>query len=262
MRWSVLVLAVAAAGAASAARAQVPTISPVLGPDETLLSISAEGQSQRTPDLAIFSAGVVTQGTTAADALTSNASKMDEVVRALKRAGVADRDLQTSALTLQPQYSNPEQEAQLRARMTREPYVPPARPQPPRIIGYEARNTVQVRARKLGDMGRIIDTLVTAGANQVDGPSFTLDQPKSALDEARTAAVQEARARADLYARAAGLRVSRIVSIAEAGGYYPVQPVAIMGRAAGAPPPPPPSPVAPGELTLGVNVSVQFALQR
>jgi uncharacterized protein YggE len=112
-------------------------------------------------------------------------------------------------------------------------------------------------------MGRIIDLLVSAGANQVDGPSFMLDQPKTALDEARTEAVQEARSRAELYARAAGLRVSRILSITEGGGYYPVLPFVVMGRSAGVPaaPPPPPSPVAPGELTLGVNVSVQFALR-
>lgn len=250
------------AGAASAVQAQQPTSSPMLSAEETLLVVSGEGQSRRTPDLAMFSAGVVTQGKTGGEALSANATRMDEVVRALKRAGIADRDIQTSALLLQPQYSNPEQEAQMRARLTREPYVAPA-PQPPRIIGYEARNTVQVRVRKLGEMGRIIDTLVTAGANQVDGPSFTLDEPKTALDEARTEAVQDARARADLYARAAGLRVSRILSISEGGGYYP-QPIFVTGRMAGGPaaPPPPPSPVAPGELTLGATVSVQFALRR
>jgi uncharacterized protein YggE len=241
----------------------MPAASPLLSPSETLLAVSAEGQSRKSPDVANFSAGVVTHGKTAGEALASNAARMDEVVGALRGAGIADRDIQTSALSLQPQYSDPEHEAQLRARMAREPYIPPAQPQAPRIIGYEARNQVQVRVRKLGEMGRIIDLLVSAGANQVDGPSFMLDQPKTALDEARTEAVQEARSRAELYARAAGLRVSRILSITEGGGYYPVQPFVVMGRSAGAPaaPPPPPSPVAPGELTLGVNVSVQFALR-
>lgn len=262
MKWFTLVAATA--GAASTLQAQLPTSSPMLASEETLLVVSGEGQSRRVPDVAIFSAGVVTQGKTGGDALSANATRMDEVVRALQRAGIAERDIQTSALSLQPQYSNPEQEAQLRARMAREPYVAPVQPQAPRIIGYEARNNVQVRVRKLREMGRIIDTLVTAGANQVDGPSFTLDEPKAALDEARTEAVQEARSRAELYARAAGLRVARILSISEGGGYFPVQPVVMTGRMAGAPPPPPlpPSPVAPGELTLGATVSVQFALQR
>lgn len=251
-----------AAGAASAAQAQLPAASPVLSPEETLLVVSGEGQSRRVPDVALFSAGVVTQGKTGGEALSANAARMDEVVRALKRAGIADRDIQTSALSLQPQYSNPEQEAQMQARLSRQPYVPPAQPQAPRIIGYEARNNVQVRVRKLGAMGSIIDTLVSAGANQVDGPSFTLDDSKAALDEARVEAVKEARSRAELYARAAGLRISRILSISEGGGYYPPQPVMVTGRFAGsAAPPPPPSPVAPGELTLGTTVSVQFALR-
>ncbi|GLV20584.1 SIMPL domain-containing protein [Sphingobium sp. Cam5-1] len=260
MRWFAFLVAVT--GATSAVQAQLPAASPVLTPEETLLVVSGEGQSRRIPDVALFSAGVVTQGKTGGEALGANATRMNDVVNALKRAGIADRDIQTSALSLQPQYSNPEQEAQIRARMTREPYIAPAQPQAPRIIGYEARNNVQVRVRKLGEMGRIIDTLVQAGANQVDGPSFTLDEPKGALDEARTEAVREARSRAELYARAAGLRISRILSISEGGGYYP-QPIVVTGRMAGAPPapPPPPSPVAPGELMLGATVSIQFALR-
>lgn len=258
-----LAFLIAAMGGASAVQAQIPAATPVLTTDETLLVVSGEGQSRQVPDLAIFSAGVVTQGKTGGEALAANATRMDEVIKALKRAGIGDRDIQTSALSLQPQYSNPEQEAQLRARMTREPYIAPIQPEPPRIIGYEARNNVQVRVRKLGEMGRIIDTLVSAGANQVDGPSFTLDDPKSALDEARVAAVKDARSRAELYARATGLRISRTISISEGGGYYPVQPIMVTGRMAGAPPPPPPpSPVAPGELTLGATVSVQFALTK
>lgn len=251
---------------ASPGVAQVPaTPVPALEPNSTLLSLSAEGQSRRTPDLALFSAGVVTQAQTASQAMSQNAARMDAVVAALKRAGIAERDIQTQQLSLQPRYSNPEQEAQLRARINREPYVPPAEPQAPRIIGYEAQNTVQVRVRRLADMGRIIDTLITAGANQVNGPSFTLDEPQAALDEARTEAVQRGRQRAELYARAAGLRVGRILSISEGGGYYPVQDIVVTGARMGgfaAPPPPPPAPVAPGELTLGVSVSMQFELVR
>ena len=240
-----------------------PAISP-LGPNSALLSLTAEGQSRRTPDLALFNAGVVTQGRTAAEALSENSRRMDAVIAALRRAGIAERDIQTSAISLQPRYSNPELEAQLRARQAREPYVPPAEPRAPTIIGYEAHNNVQVRVRRLGEMGRIIDTLVEAGANQVNGPSFTMDEPQAALDEARAQAVETGRRRAEIYARAAGMRVGRILSISEGGGYYPVQQVfAVSGeaRGAGAPPPPPP-PIAPGELTLGVSVSMQFELVR
>jgi uncharacterized protein len=260
-----IAIALLAATATTAVAQPAPNVavSP-LGSNSALLSVTGEGRSRRTPDLALFSAGVVTQGRTAAEALSENSQRMDSVIAALRRAGVAQRDIQTSSISLQPRYSDPERDAQIRARELRQPYVPPAQPEPSRIIGYEARNSVQVRVRRLPEMGRIIDTLIASGANQVDGPSFTLDEPKQALDEARTEAVATARERAELYARAAGMRVVRILSITEGGGYYPVQEIFVTGQRVGSPgaPPPPPPPIAPGELTLGVSVSVQFELAR
>ena len=250
------------AGVASAQTAPTVQVSP-LGPTSALLSLSAEGRSNRIPDLAVFSAGVVTHGVTAAEALSANSRQMDRVVAALKRSGIADRDIQTSAISLSPRWNNPEADAQRIARETRQPYVPAT--EPPRIIGYEARNSVQVRVRRLGEMGKIIDTLVAAGANEVNGPSFTLDDQNAALDEARTEAVATGQQRAELYARAAGMRVVRLLSISEGGGYYPVQQVFAVGaaRSGGAPPPPPPpAPVSPGELTLGVSLSMQFEIAR
>jgi hypothetical protein len=253
-------LALAAVPAASQPPS-APAISS-LGPNSALLSLTAEGRSRRTPDLAMFTAGVVTQGRTAAEALAENNRQMQSVVAALRRAGVAERDIQTASISLNPRYVHPEREAMMRARESREPYVPPAEPSAPRIVGYDARNSVQVRVRRVAEMGRIIDALAAAGANEIHGPSFTMDEPRSALDEARTAAVAEARQRAELYARAAGMRVARIVSITEAGGYYPVEAITVTGSRSFASAPPPPPPVAPGELTLGVNVSVQFELVR
>ena len=249
-------------GLTGAASAQPVQVAPTIAPGATLLSITAEGQSRRTPDLALFSAWVVTQGSNAAAALSATAERMDRVIAALKRAGIEDRDMQTSAVSLQPRYSDPERDAQIRARELRQPYIPPAEPAAPQIIGYDARNTLQIRVRRLERMGRIIDTLVTEGANQIDGPSFTVDDQRASLDSARTEAMAEAKARAELYARAAGLKVARIVSIAEGGGYFPVQQVVVTGRLAGAPPPPPPTPIAAGEVALGVSLSVQFELVR
>jgi uncharacterized protein len=235
-----------------------------LGPNSAILSLTAEGESLRTPDIAMFSAGVVTQAQTATAAIGDNSRRMDAVVAALKRAGIADRDIQTAAINLNPVYSNPERDAQIRDRQAGQPYIPPPpEEQARRIIGYEARNTVSVRVRNLANMGRVIDTLVQVGANEVNGPNFTLDEQRAALDEARMQAVTEGRQRAELYARAAGLRVARILSISEGGGYHPVQrDIMVTGaRAAGAPPPPP-TPVQPGELTLRVNVSMQLELVR
>jgi uncharacterized protein YggE len=260
MKMLVAAAVLAAASAPVAAQTTTPTIT--LGPNSAVLSITAEGQSQRTPDIANFSAGVVTQADTASQALADNSRRMDAVIAALKRAGIADRDIQTSAINLSPRYSNPELEAQVRARQTGQPYVPPVSTTA-KIIGYEARNTVQVRVRKLGEMGKVIDTLVAQGANEVNGPNFALDEQQAALDEARTEAVANGRQRAELYAWAAGMRIARILSISEGGGYYPVRDIVLTGYAAArAPPPPPPTPVAPGELTLGVNVSMQFELVR
>ncbi len=260
VRWIALALVATPANVLAQAVQSVPTI----GPNSTLLNVTAEGHSRRTPDLALFNAGVVTQGATAVEALSANSGRMERVVAALKRAGIEDRDLQTSAVSLQPRYSNPERDAQIRARETRQAYVPPT--DTPRIIGYDARNSIQIRVRRLERMGRIMDTLVAEGANQIDGPSFIVEEQSAALDEARTQAMANARARAELYARAAGLKVARILSISEGGGYFPVaREVMVTGSIAGAPPPPPPPPpppIAAGEVALGVSLSVQFELSR
>ena len=258
----VALLLAASPAALSAQNVMQPEVT--LGPNSAILSLTAEGESSRTPDIAMFSAGVVTQATTAVEAISDNSRRMDQVVAALKRAGIADRDIQTSAINLNPVYSDPDREAQIRARQTGQPYIPPPpEQQVRRIIGYEARNTVQVRVRNLGNMGRVIDTLVAQGANEVNGPNFTLDDQRAALDEARTQAVAEGRQRAELYARAAGLRVARILSISEGGGYHPVQrSIVLTGSSRAGAPPPPPTPVQPGELTLSVNVSMQFELVR
>jgi uncharacterized protein YggE len=258
-------LLVAAFLAASPAmlHAQATTPQVTLGPNSALLSLTAEGQTLRVPDIAMFSAGVVTQAPTAAQAMRENSARMDAVVAALKRAGIADRDIQTSAINLSPVYSNPDRDAQIRARQMGQPYIPPEQQEPPRIIGYQARNTVSVRVRDLANMGRVIDTLVSVGANEVNGPNFTIEEQEAALNEARVDAVTKGRQRAEVYARAAGLRVARILSISEGGGFYPVQrDIIVTGSARGGAPPPPPTPVQPGELTLGVNVSMQFELVR
>ena len=241
---SILPFALAAALAPLAAHA---TEAPAVAPGGTLLTISADGKSTRTPDVASFSTGVASTAGTASAALAANAAAMNRVIAALKAAGVAPRDIQTANLSLNPVYEDRSQ-------------LPPAQQtenRPPRIVGYQASNTVSVRARDLSRMGRVIDALVSAGANQVNGPDFALDQPEAALDEARLAAIRSARARAEIYARAAGLHVVRVLSIAESGGYSP-QPrpfyaAKAMDMAA-------PSPVEAGEVAMNVTVTVQYEL--
>ena len=250
MKRFALPLLAASALAAIPAQAQVVTPVPTIEAGHTLLTVSAEGRSTRTPDLAVFSAGVTTQGTTAGEALAANSRAMNSVIASLRKAGIAERDIQTSNLNLNPVYAQPR-------RLPDGSYES----EPQRIVGYQVNNTVNVRQRKLDEYGKVIDTLVAAGANQVNGPSFQMDNADAALDEARVAAMKAARSRGALYAQAAGLRVLRIVSIAESGGYSSPQPVMMMARMAdSASPAPPPPPVAAGELQMTANVTVQFEL--
>lgn len=257
-----LFLTAALAAAPVAALAQ-PAPPVVVAPGNTLLTVSAEGRTLRQPDLAVFTAGVTTQGQTAAAALADNSRAMERVIAALRRAGIAEADIQTSNLSIQPVYADPNRDAMLAARASGQPFIPPPpEQQVPRIIGYQASNQVSVRQRNLRDFGRVIDTLATAGANQINGPSFQMDDDRQALDEARLDAMANAKARADLYARATGLRVARILSISETGGYYGPPPVAFARAVSmeAAAPPPPPAPVQPGELQLNTNVVVLYEL--
>ena len=245
-----LALAALAAPLAAPLAAQAHELSsgPVVAAGNTLLTLSAEGRSNRTPDLAVFSAGVTSQGKTAGEALSANSADMNKVVAALKRAGIADRDIQTSNLSLNPIYQP--------QRPMPDGTVEPAQP---KIIGYQVYNTVNVRQRNLAQFGRVLDTLVAAGANQINGPNFQMDDPDAATDEARTQAMKKARARANLYASAAGLKVLRILAISESGGYVP-QPQVMYSRAAMADGMEKSTPVAAGEVSLISTVTVLFEL--
>lgn len=234
-----LMLAAAAIPVAATAQTLPPTPVPTL--NGARLDVVAEGEVRRVPDVATISAGVVTQAATAGAALTDNARRMAATVAALKRAGIADRDIQTSSIGLAPQYRYGEN-------------VPPV------ITGYQASNQVSVRFRDVKRAGPILDTLVKEGANQINGPTFSLDTPDAALDEARTAAIAKARARAELYARASGLRVSRILAISEEGetSAPPPRPMMMaMARSKEAAD----TAVEAGEQTLSVTVRVSFELQ-
>lgn len=209
--------------------------------DGTLLDITAEGHVARVPDVATIRAGVVTQGQTASAALSDNAGRMARVLAALKKAGVAARDVRTASVSLSPQYRYTDGQA-------------------PVLTGYQASNSVAVRFRDIAKSGTILDALVAEGANQIDGPSLSIDQPDAALDEARSSAVKVAQARAALYAKAAGLSVARIVSIAESGandGASP-QPPVLYARAMKTNEA---TQIAAGETEISVTLSVRFLLK-
>jgi uncharacterized protein len=208
----------------------------------TLLSVSAQADASRVPDVATLSTGVVSQAADANAALRANAEQMTKVMDAIKSAGIAEKDIQTSGINVNPQYKYTDN-------------------QPPKITGYEASNTVNIKVREIGKLGKVLDALVASGANQVNGPSFEIDQPEAVYDEARRAALDKAQKRADMYAKSLDLKVKRIVSISEGGGFQPPMPMMMAAkaqaydRAAS-------SPVSPGETKLTANLDVVFELAR
>jgi uncharacterized protein YggE len=224
----------AVAGGALAQQVPLPA-------DGTLLSVSAHAEATRVPDVASLSTGVVTQAADANAAMQANAAQMDRVMAAIRAAGIAERDIQTSGINLNPQYRYVEN-------------------QPPSITGYQASNTVSLKVRDIGKLGKVLDALVASGANQVNGPSFEVDKPEAAYDEARRAALANAQGRAKMYADALGLRVRRIVSISEGGGFQPPMPMMAMARAEKGQAYD--TAVSPGETTLSANLDVVFELGR
>lgn len=204
----------------------------------TRLDIVATGEVSRVPDIAHISAGVVTMAPTASAAIQQNAQRMNAVRAALRSAGIADRDIQTSTISLNPEYRYQENQS-------------------PVLTGYRASNQVTVRFRDIERTGPILDALVAQGANQINGPMLSIDEPEAALDEARMQALQVAQRRAETYARQMGKRVGRILSVSESGGGFP-PPIPMMARAemsdAAS------TKIDPGEQTLSVSLSVSFEL--
>ncbi len=230
-----------ALGASMTANAQ--TVPAVAASDATLLNISAQAEAKRVPDVATLSAGVVTQAVDGNTAMRENAVQMDKVMAAIKAAGIAERDIQTSGINLSPQYRYADNEA-------------------PRITGYQANNTVSLKVRDITKLGKVLDSLAAQGANQINGPSFEIDQPEPVYDEARLAALKKAQARAETYAKSLGLRVRRIVSISEGnqGGFRPMPMMAMAaGRSAKAEMD---TAVSPGESSVSVSLDVVFELGR
>ncbi|HEU4877675.1 MAG TPA: SIMPL domain-containing protein [Sphingomicrobium sp.] len=235
---ALMISAAAMTAAPAASQDAVAVVRPVAG---TRLDISATGSVSRVPDLAIISAGVVTKSPTASGAIADNAARMERVRAALKRAGIADRDIQTSSINLNPDYRYDNN-------------------QPPVLTGYQASNSVSIRFRDIRNSGKILDALVTQGANQINGPSLTIDKPEAAYDEARTKALAAGRARADLYARSLGMRVTRLLSVSEGGTNMPrpPYPMAMMAQAERSDAK---TAIEPGSQDLEITLAMSFELQ-
>jgi uncharacterized protein YggE len=201
------------------------------------ISVTGEASISAPPDLAQIEAGVTTDAKTAREASGANNDAMGKVLLALKGAGISEKDYQTSQLSLQPQYANQN------------------RPGPNVLSGYRATNRVTVKLRDVTKIASVIDVVTAAGANDIGGINFTVSNASKLLDDARAQAIADARRKAEIYAKAAGVTLGAPVSISEHGAAVPV-----MYRRAAAPMAAEVA-IAPGEETLRVTVSVSWEIK-
>lgn len=199
-----------------------------------LITITGEGRVEAQPDMATISLGVTTTATSAKAALAENTAQLDAVLTNLKTAGLDPRDLQTSGLSLQPDWSN--------------------NGQTPKLNGYTASNMLTVRVRDLSRLGAILDAAVNDGANTLNGLQLGIADPAILLDEARKNAVADARHRAEVLAEAAGNQLGPIASIVEGGASNPLPQFANARATTSA------IPVEIGEISLSASVTIAWQL--
>ncbi len=227
---------------ALAAVTAAPAWSPARADDKQPLvpSITVVGSGRATagPDMAEVQVGVVTQAESAAKALEDNNAAMAKLFKALDARGIAKKDVQTSNFSVQPQYKQPQQG------------------QRPEVAGYQVSNDVRVKVRQLNGLGGILDEVVAQGANQVRGVSFSVAEPNPVLDAAREKAMADARRKAELYAKAAGVEVGRVLLIQEETPRLPQPLFRGLAMAGGGEA----VPVAPGEQEFQASVTVTYAI--
>jgi len=201
------------------------------------LTMNGQGEVRAVPDSVTLSAGVTSQAPSAAAALAANSTRMQSVFAALKKLGVADKDMQTSNFSISPQMSD-------------------ASNQPAHVTGYQVNNEVTVRLDDVNKLGAVLDALVVAGANRMNGVDFAIKATAPLLTEARGRAVVDAKSKAETYAQAAGVSLGQILSISESenSGPRPVYDPMPMLRAAKA------VPVAGGEESVNAQVSIVWEI--
>ena len=225
---------VALAAGIAATMLTAPSLAQIAPP--AAISVTGEATVSVPPDMAQIDGGVTSEAKTAREASDANNTAMGKVLLALKGAGIEEKDVQTSRLQLQPQY-------------------PPNRTGPSAIAGYRASNRVTIRLREVNKAAGVIDTLVGAGANEIGGINFTVSNASKLLDEAREKALADARRKAEIYANAAGVALGAPLGISEEGSAGPVFRAKMVGGMAAS------APVAQGEETLSVTVSVSWAIK-
>jgi uncharacterized protein YggE len=209
-------------------------------PPTPMLTANGEGTVMVVPDIAIVTTGVTTRGRTASEALAANSADLAKALATLKDAGVDDKDVGTSNFSISPVYEQP-------------PERTDANTAPPKIVGYEVSNEVRVTIRDITKSGGILDKVVSAGANQVNGISFDVSDRKGPATAALKDAIADANRKAGIMADAAGVKLVRILSVASSEGGGP-QPMYRMELAAS------PPPVMPGQQSVTSSATVVWEI--
>ena len=201
------------------------------------IQVSATGKVNMAPDMATVSAGVVTQGQTAREAMFGNATKMTRAFEELEAAGIEKKHITTSQLSLQPRYNRQNRQA-------------------PKIDGYDARNTVSAKTYDLDNVGAMLDALVKAGVNNINGVQFSIKDSKSAKNKAREDAIREAKAKAEAMAAAAGVKLGKLKSLSESGGNFRPESMAYAARSMDIASVS--TPISAGEQQINVTVNMTY----
>lgn len=209
--------------------------------------VNGQGTASVAPDMAILGLTVTREANTAQVALKAGSSAMADVLAAMKKAGVADRDLQTSGFSIQPRYTHPTPNSA-------------AEMDAPRIVGYTVRNSLSVKVRDIDNVGMILDKSVSLGVNEGGDIQFTNDDPSTTITQARVEAVKDASSKAATLAETAGVKIGKILEISEQSYFPRAAPMARMSAASGYEEKG--VPVAAGENTYSVSVSVSYAIDQ
>ncbi len=241
-RLTVMSLAVAMIPVMSLAATLITAMSSPIAAEEARRSIRVQGAGSidAKPDEAIIVASVVDQEARAGAAIEANSAAMRRLLAKLAEFAVAEADIRTRGFSVRPIFERRE-----RGTAT------------PRIIGYRVVNRVEVKVRELARLGAMLDALVAAGADRLDGIRFSIKEPAPLADRARLLAIADARRKAELYATAAGVRVGRVLDIAEQDVRMPrptmLRATEMRARAA--------VPVAPGEQRVTATVTVVYEME-
>ena len=207
------------------------------------ISLTGIGEISASPDIARITSGVVSTGKTAANALSENTAAMAKVIAGLKSAGIKPSDIQTTGFSVNPNYF----------------YDPKNRQKPPKIIGYKVNNQVHVTVRKLGNLGDILDKIITLGANQINGISFGLDNTEVLQDEARKRAIKDAYRKAKIYTTATDTHLGPVLTLTEVlirnpQPRFAARSLALRAESA-------PVPIEAGEKSVRIQVNITWAMK-